>query len=42
MILRSLQSSEIDLIWQQISSRELITQMYIQNQQHLELVVLFF
>ncbi|WP_017389023.1 GNAT family N-acetyltransferase [Acinetobacter calcoaceticus] len=42
MILRSLQSSEIDLIWQQISRRELITQMYIQNQQHLELVDCFF
>jgi len=42
MILRSLQSSEIDLIWQQISRRELITQMYIQNQQRLELVDCFF
>lgn len=42
MILRSLQSSEIDLIWQQISRHELITQMYIQNQQHLELVDCFF
>lgn len=42
MILRSLQISEIDLIWQQISRRELITQMYIQNQQHLELVDCFF
>ena len=42
MILRSLQSSEIDLIWQQISRRELITQMYIQNQQHLELIDCFF
>jgi GNAT superfamily N-acetyltransferase len=42
MILRSLQSSEIDLIWQQISRRELITQMYIQHQQHLELVDCFF
>lgn len=42
MILRSLQSSEIDLIWQQINRRELITQMYIQNQQHLELVDCFF
>ncbi len=42
MILRSLQSSEIDLIWQQISRHELITQMYIQHQQHLELVDCFF
>lgn len=42
MILRSLQSSEIDLIWQQISRRELITQMYIQNQQHLALIDCFF
>jgi GNAT superfamily N-acetyltransferase len=42
MILRSLQISEIDLIWQQISRRELITQMYIQHQQHLELVDCFF
>jgi len=42
MILRSLQSSEIDLIWQQISRRELITQMYVQNQQHLDLVDCFF
>lgn len=38
MILRSLQSSEMDLIWQQISRRELITQNYIQKQQKLELV----
>ncbi|NUF14532.1 GNAT family N-acetyltransferase [Acinetobacter lactucae] len=42
MILRSLQNSEIDLIWQQISRRELITQMYTQNQQQLELVDCFF
>lgn len=42
MILRSLQSSEIDLIWQQISRRELITQNYIQKQQKLELVDCFF
>jgi GNAT superfamily N-acetyltransferase len=42
MILRSLQISEIDLIWQQISRRELITQMYIQHQQRLELVDCFF
>ncbi|MFA3131781.1 GNAT family N-acetyltransferase [Acinetobacter pittii] len=42
MILRSLQSSEIDLIWQQISRRELITQNYIQKQQQLELVDCFF
>jgi GNAT superfamily N-acetyltransferase len=42
MILRSLQHSEIDLIWQQISRRELITQMYIQNQQQLDLVDCFF
>ena len=42
MILRSLQSSEIDLIWQQISRRELITQNYIQKQQHLDLVDCFF
>ena len=42
MFLRSLQNSEIDLIWQQISRRELITQMYIQNQQQLELVDCFF
>lgn len=42
MILRSLQSSEIDLIWQQISRRELITQNYIQNQQQLELIDCFF
>ncbi len=42
MILRSLQCSEINLIWQQISRRELITQMYIQHQQHLELVDCFF
>ncbi len=41
MILRSLQSSEIDLIWQQISRRELITQNYIQKQQQLELVDCF-
>ncbi|EXS25190.1 acetyltransferase family protein [Acinetobacter sp. 742879] len=42
MILRSLQSSEIDLIWQQISRRELITQNYIQKPQQLELVDCFF
>lgn len=42
MILRSLQSSEIDLIWQHISRRELITQNYIQKQQQLELVDCFF
>lgn len=42
MILRSLQSSEIDLIWQQICRRELITQNYIQKQQQLELVDCFF
>jgi len=42
MILRTLKNSEIDLIWQHISRRELITQMYIQNQQHLELVDCFF
>lgn len=42
MILRSLQNSEIDLIWQQISRRELITQNYIQKQQQLELVDCFF
>ena len=42
MFLRSLQRSEIDLIWQQISRRELITQNYIQNQPHLELVDCFF
>ena len=42
MFLRSLQRSEIDLIWQQISRRELITQNYIQNQQQLELVDCFF
>ena len=42
MVLRTLQNSEIDLIWQHISRRELITQMYIQNQQHLELVDCFF
>ncbi|QNX32666.1 GNAT family N-acetyltransferase [Acinetobacter seifertii] len=42
MILRSLQSSEIDLIWQHISRRELITQNYIQKQQKLELVDCFF
>jgi len=42
MFLRSLQRSEIDLIWQQISRRELITQNYIQNQLHLELVDCFF
>ena len=41
MILRSLQSSEMDLIWQQISRRELITQNYIQKQQKLELVDCF-
>lgn len=41
MILRSLQYSEIDLIWQQISRRELITQNYIQKQQHLDLVDCF-
>lgn len=42
MVLRTLQNSEIDLIWQHISRRELITQMYIQNHQHLELVDCFF
>jgi GNAT superfamily N-acetyltransferase len=42
MVLRTLQNSEIDLIWQHISRRELITQMYIQNRQHLELVDCFF
>lgn len=42
MFLRSLQRSEIDLIWQQISRRELITHNYIQNQQQLELVDCFF
>lgn len=42
MILRSLQNSEIDLIWQHISRRELITQNYIQKRQHLDLVDCFF
>lgn len=42
MILRTLKNSEIDLIWQHISRRELITQMYIQNHQHLELIDCFF
>ncbi|MCH7389098.1 GNAT family N-acetyltransferase [Acinetobacter dispersus] len=36
MILRPLQYSEIDLIWQQISRRELITQNYIRQSLQLE------
>ena len=31
IFLRPLQYKEIDLIWQHISRRELITQLYIQN-----------
>lgn len=37
IFLRPLQYTEIDLIWQQISRRELITQLYIQKQDQLEL-----
>lgn len=33
---------EIDLIWQQISRHELITQMYLQHQQNLTLVDCYF
>ncbi|WP_026040229.1 MULTISPECIES: GNAT family N-acetyltransferase [unclassified Acinetobacter] len=36
MILRPLQYSEIDLIWQQISRRELITQNYVKQSLQLE------
>lgn len=41
-VLRKLQVSEIDLIWQQISRRELITQMYVQHKQHLDIVDCFY
>ena len=36
-----LQYTEIDLIWQQINRRELITQLYLQKQEHLELTDCF-
>ncbi|MEQ1065033.1 GNAT family N-acetyltransferase [Acinetobacter sp. XH1741] len=42
MFLRSLFYAEIDLIWQQISRRELITQLYIQKQEQLELTECFY
>ncbi|MBU3084535.1 GNAT family N-acetyltransferase [Acinetobacter seifertii] len=42
MFLRPLQYTEIDLIWQQISRRELITQLYIQKQEQLELTDCFY
>lgn len=42
IFLRPLQYKEIDLIWQQISRRELITQLYIQKQDQLELTDCFY
>lgn len=42
IFLRPLQYTEIDLIWQQISRRELITQLYIQKQDQLELTDCFY
>lgn len=41
IFLRPLQYTEIDLIWQQINRRELITQLYLQKQEHLELTDCF-
>ncbi|NAR19602.1 GNAT family N-acetyltransferase [Acinetobacter haemolyticus] len=42
IVLRELHTSEIDLIWQQISRRELITQMYVQQRQDLGLIDCFY
>ncbi|WP_392389710.1 GNAT family N-acetyltransferase [Acinetobacter guillouiae] len=42
MSLRPLQLSDIDLIWQHIDRRELITQMYLQQKQNLHLVDCFY
>jgi GNAT superfamily N-acetyltransferase len=42
IFLRPLQYTEIDLIWQQINRRELITQLYLQKQEHLELTDCFY
>jgi len=42
IFLRPLQYKEIDLIWQHISRRELITQLYIQKQDQLELTDCFY
>ncbi len=42
IFLRPLQYKEIDLIWQHISRRELITQLYIQKQDQLELIDCFY
>ncbi|MGO3385518.1 MAG: GNAT family N-acetyltransferase, partial [Acinetobacter guillouiae] len=40
--LKPLQLSDIDLIWQHIDRRELITQMYLQQKQKLHLVDCFY
>jgi GNAT superfamily N-acetyltransferase len=42
IFLRPLLYAEIDLIWQQISRRELITQLYLQKQEQLELTDCFY
>ncbi len=42
IFLRPLQYTEIDLIWQHISRCELITQLYIQKQEQLELTDCFY
>lgn len=42
IVLRELNTSEIDLIWQQINRRELITQMYVQQGQDLDLIDCFY
>lgn len=42
IFLRPLLYAEIDLIWQQISRRELITQLYLQKQEQLELTECFY
>ncbi|MCU4580424.1 GNAT family N-acetyltransferase [Acinetobacter gyllenbergii] len=42
MQFKILQFSEIDLIWQQISRRELITQMYVQQGLDLKLIDCFY
>ena len=42
IFLRPLKYTQIDLIWQHISRRELITQLYIQKQEQLELTDCFY
>lgn len=42
IFLRPLLYAEIDLIWQQINRRELITQLYLQKQEQLELTECFY